>query len=109
VIEFGNGWSTDFQLDIVPGRAAAITRIQFDDLVVSVVFGVISTTMAEVDSPDERNVTLKESGMSDEDHLLVVRSAPAHSLVKQNFAARLGHLNRQAPIFFRTERESVAV
>jgi hypothetical protein len=96
-------------LDVVPRRPTAITRIQFDGLVVSAVFGFISTTMAEVDSPDERNVTFKESGMSDEDHLLVVRSAPAHSLVEQNFAARLGHLNREAPIFLRTERESVAV
>jgi hypothetical protein len=76
---------------------------------VSVVAGIISATMAEVDSPDERDVTLKRSGMADEHHLLVVRSAPAHSLIEQNFAARLGHLNGEASIFFRTEREPVAV
>jgi hypothetical protein len=96
-------------LDVVPGRTAAITRVQLDDLVVSVVADVISPTMAEVDSPDERNVTLEKGGMADEDQLLVVRSAPAHSLIEQNFAARLGYLNGEASIFFRTEGEAVAV
>jgi hypothetical protein len=76
---------------------------------IAAVVGVISTTMTEVDSPDERHVTLKKRGMADEDQLLVVRSAPAHSLVQQNFAARLGHLNGEASIFFRTKREAVAV
>jgi hypothetical protein len=54
-------------LDVVPRRPVAITLIQFDDLVVSVVIGVISATMAEVDTSDERNVTLEGGGMSDED------------------------------------------
>jgi hypothetical protein len=49
---------------------------------ISAVIGVISATMTEVDSPDERNVTLNRRGMAHEDHLLVVRSAPAHSLVQ---------------------------
>jgi len=76
---------------------------------ISTVVGVISTTMTEVDSPDERNVTLKTSGMSKEDHLLVVRSASAHSLIEESFATRVGHLDREASIFLRTKRETVAV
>jgi hypothetical protein len=46
------------------------------------VIGVITATMTEVNSPYERNVTLKTGGMANEDHLLMVRSAPAHSLVE---------------------------
>jgi hypothetical protein len=76
---------------------------------VSAVLGVITATMTEIDSPDERNVTIKIRGMANEDHLLVVRSASAHSLIEQNFAARLGHLNGEASILFRTEREAVTV
>jgi hypothetical protein len=65
--------------------------------------------MTEVDSPDERNVTLKKRGMAHEHQLLVVRSAPAHSLVEQNFASRLGNFNCEASIFFRTKRKAIAV
>ncbi|HEY5120652.1 MAG TPA: hypothetical protein VII84_03665 [Acidimicrobiales bacterium] len=71
--------------------------------------GVISATMTEIDSPNERNVTLEKAGMTDEDHLLMVRSASAHSLVEQNFTARLGHLNGKASILFRIEPEAVTV
>jgi hypothetical protein len=76
---------------------------------ISVVIGVISATMTEVDSPDECNVSLKMCGMANEDQLLVVRSGPAHSLVEENFATRLGHFNSEASIFLRTKREAVAV
>jgi hypothetical protein len=62
------------------------------------VAGVISATMTEVDSPNERNVTIRTRRMADEDHLLVVRPAPAHSLVEQNFTARLGHFYSEASI-----------
>jgi hypothetical protein len=76
---------------------------------VSTVVGVISTTMAQVDSPDECNVALKTSGMSKDDQLLVVRSASAYSLVKQNFATRLGHVDFEASILLRAKRETVTV
>jgi hypothetical protein len=66
---------------------------------ISVVVGVISATMTEVDSSDERNVTLKIRGMADKDHLLVVRSTATHSLVKQNFAAHLSQVNGEVSIF----------
>jgi hypothetical protein len=69
-------------------------------LTIPAVLGVISATVTEVDSPDERNVMLKKRGMANENHLLVVRSAPAHSLIEQNFAACLGHVNGEASIFF---------
>jgi hypothetical protein len=39
---------------------------------ISSVVGVISATMAEVDTPDERNISIKKRGMADKDHLLVV-------------------------------------
>jgi hypothetical protein len=108
-IEFGNGGSTDLKLDVVPGRTAAVSRVQLEGLIVSAVIGVISATMTEVDSPDERDISLKERGMADEDHLLVVRTAAAHSLIEPNFTTRLGHFNGEASIFLRAKREAVAV
>jgi hypothetical protein len=68
-------------------------------LIISSMTGVITATMTEIDSPDERDVTIKMSGMAHEEHLLVVRSAPANSLVEKGFATRLGHLNGEASIF----------
>jgi hypothetical protein len=108
-IEFAHGWSTNLQLGVVPGRAVAVTRVELDDLIISSVFGVITATMTEVDSSYERNVTIKTGGMANEDQLLVVGSAPSHSLVKESFATRLGHLNGETSIFLRTKREAVAV
>jgi hypothetical protein len=71
--------------------------------------GIISATMTEIDSADERNVTIKTGGMANEDHLLMVRSSSAHSLIEQNFTARLGHVNGKASILLRIEPEAVAV
>jgi heme oxygenase len=73
------------------------------------VAGVISAAMTEIDSADERNVTIKAGGMANEDHLLMVRSASAHSLIEQNFTARLGHINGEASILLRIEPEAVTV
>jgi hypothetical protein len=73
------------------------------------VAGVISATMTEIDSTDERNVTIKTRGMANENHLLMVRSTSAHSLIEQNFTARLGHLNGEASILLGVEPEAVAV
>jgi hypothetical protein len=49
---------------------------------VPAVAGVISATVTEIDSPDECNVTIKMGGMTNEDHLLMVRSSSAHSLIE---------------------------
>jgi hypothetical protein len=76
---------------------------------ISSVVGVISATMAEIDTPDERNISIKKRRMADKYQLLVVRSAAAHSLIKQNFTTRLSHLDGDASILFRTKRETVAV
>jgi hypothetical protein len=73
------------------------------------VAGVITATMTEIDSADERNVTIETRGMSYEDHLLMVRSASAHSLIEQNFTARLSHLKGEASILLRVEPEAVTV
>jgi hypothetical protein len=108
-IEFGNGWSTDFKLDVVPRGTGSVPWVQLDDLKVPAVVGVISTTMTEIDSADERNVTIRSGGMTNEDHLLVVRSASAHALIKENFTARLVHLTGEASILLRIEPEAVAV
>jgi hypothetical protein len=57
-IEFGNDWSPDLKLDVVPRGTRSVPRVQFDDLKVPAVAGVISATVTEIDSPDERNVTI---------------------------------------------------
>jgi hypothetical protein len=80
-IEFGNRWSANFQLDVVPGRATTVPRVQLDDLNVTPVVGVISATVTEIDSPEERNITITMRGMTHEDHLLMVRSSSPHSLI----------------------------
>jgi hypothetical protein len=58
-IEVGNGRSTDFKLDVVPRRTAAVSRVQLDDLMVSAMLCVIAATMAEIDSSNEGNVTIR--------------------------------------------------
>jgi hypothetical protein len=47
--------------------------------------------------------------MANENHLLVVRPASAHPFIEQNFAARLGYVNGEASIFFRTKREVITM
>jgi hypothetical protein len=81
-IEFAHGRTFNFKLDVVPRGPLSIARVQLDGLDVPIVAGVISTTMTEIDSPDERNVMVNVRRMTDEDHLLMVRSTSAHSLIE---------------------------
>jgi hypothetical protein len=83
--------------------------VEFDGLAVSLVAAVISASMAEVDPPDECDVTLGGGGVADDNELLVVRAAAPHSLVEQHFAACLGDLYGETPIVLRAVREPITV
>jgi hypothetical protein len=71
--------------------------------------GVISTTMTEIDSPDEGNVPIKTGRVTNQDHLLMVRSSSAHTLIEQYLTARFGYLSCETSILLRIESEAVAV
>jgi hypothetical protein len=109
VVEFRHGGSTNFKLDVVPRRAFAVARVQFDDLGVTVVDGVVSSTVTEIDSPDESNVTFNERRITDEHHLLMVRSSSTYSAVEQHFATGLSDFDRETSIFLRAERQEITV
>jgi hypothetical protein len=83
--------------------------VQFDDLNIPAVAGIISATMTEIDPPDERNVIVKMGGVTDKDHLLMVRSSSAHPLIEKDFTARLVHLDGEASILFRIKPESITM
>ena len=108
-LELAHRRSSNFKLNVMPRGPRSIPRIQFDDLDVSVVAGVISTPMTEIDAPNEGNVVIDTRGMSDEDQFLVVRSPAAHPFVEQHFASRLGHLNGQAVILLLIEAEAITM
>jgi hypothetical protein len=108
-VEFADCRSPNLKLNVVPGRAMTVPGVQLDGLSVSVVAGVISSTMTQIDTADERNVTIGSRRVADEDHLLVVRSATAYSLIEEHFTARCRHFNSEASILFRIESEAIAV
>jgi hypothetical protein len=108
-IEISDCWSADLQLRVVPRRTWAVPMVELDGLGVSLVAAVISSSMAEVDPPDECHVTLGRGGVADDNELLVVRAASPHSLVEQHFPACLGDLEGETPIVLRAEREPITV
>jgi hypothetical protein len=71
-IEFAHGRPPNFKLDVVPWGPLSIARVQLDELRVPFVAVVISTTVTEIDPPDERNVVVSMGRVTDENHLLMV-------------------------------------
>jgi hypothetical protein len=71
-IEISDGGSVDFELHIVPRGTRAILAGELGDLVVSPVADVISSPVAEINPPDECDVTLWEGPVANDHELLVV-------------------------------------
>lgn len=86
-----------------------VAPVQLDSLSVPGVVGVISATMTEIDPPDEGDVIVNMGRMTNEDHLLMVRTSPTHSLVQKHFTAARGHVSGEASILFRIEPESITM
>jgi hypothetical protein len=99
VVESRDCGTTNFELDVVPGRARSVTWVQSDDLGVPAVQGIVSTTVTEIDPTDEGNVIFRCRSMTDEHQLLMVRSPSTNSFIEQYFAAGFGDLECQSSIF----------
>jgi hypothetical protein len=108
-IELRHHRPTNFELDVVPRRSRSVTRVQFDDLSVAAMEGVVSATVAEVDAADEGDVTIDGGWMAHEHHLLVMRTPSTNPPVAQDLAASLGDLASEPPILFRAEGEEITM
>ncbi|HVD89071.1 MAG TPA: hypothetical protein VNB91_09275, partial [Jatrophihabitantaceae bacterium] len=59
----------------------------------------IVPAQSQIDAPDERHITLWTSRVSDDDELLMVRSAAAGTRIQQDLAAGVRQLSDQLGIF----------
>jgi hypothetical protein len=108
-IEVTNRGTSHFELHVVPRWLRSVSRVQLDHLTIAAMIGVITTSVTEINSSDERDVVFKTRRMTDEDHLLVVRSASANPLVEEGLAPGLGDLDRKARILLGVESDSITM
>jgi hypothetical protein len=107
--EVADRGTANFELRIVPGGSRSVSRVHLDSLVIPKVSVVISTTMTQIDSSHERDVTIEEGRVPDEYQLLMVRSASSNSFIQEDFSPRLGHSSGELPVLLGAECEAIAV
>jgi hypothetical protein len=71
-IEISDGGSVDFELDIVPRGTRTVLPGELDGLMVPPVADVISSPVAEINPPDECDVTRWKGPVANDHELLVV-------------------------------------
>ncbi|MHB8457148.1 MAG: hypothetical protein ACYDBS_05595, partial [Acidimicrobiales bacterium] len=108
-VEICNCRSMYLELQVVPRGTGTIAMVELDQLVVSIVPGIITPTVGEIDPSDECDITLGRGRVADDHELLVVRTASSHSLVKQYLAAGRAYLDGEVAVLFRAESQPVAV
>ena len=74
-LDVGDGGALDRELDVMPGRARTVPGGHRLCLGITFVAGVVGSAVAQVDSADERNVTLRTARVAEHDELLVMRAA----------------------------------
>ena len=84
-----HGRALDGHLDVVPGGGRSVGLRELHHLLVAVVVVVVAPSVTEVDPADVRDVPVGVVAVADDDELLVVRAAVAHSHVPQALAAGL--------------------
>ena len=75
------------QLYVMPWRMLAVLLGHLHRLRIAAVRGVVAARMTQIDAPDERDVSLRFTGMPDHHQLLVMRPADADSLIEQHLPA----------------------
>src|SRR3954447_24395855 len=77
----------ELDLHVVPGRTRTVVLVvELDHLRVTAVARVVTTTVAEVDPTDERDVTCR-IGMLHDEELLVMTATASYAMVEQHLAA----------------------
>ena len=100
-----HGWTTNFELYVVPRRPRAVTMVEYDRLGVPAVVTVVVSTVAEVHAADERDVVVRAGATPNHDELLVVAAASPHPFVERDDATRLVHAPREKGIVLLAEME----
>jgi hypothetical protein len=108
-VEVADRGTANFKLRIVPGGSRSVSRVHLDSLIIPKVSVVISTTMTQIDSSHERDVTIEEGWVPEEYQLLMVRSASSHPFIQEDFSPRLGHSRSELPVLLGAECEAIAV
>jgi hypothetical protein len=108
-IEVADRGAANFELRIVPGGSRSVSHVHLDSLIIPKVSVVISTTMTQIDSSHERDVTIEEGRVPEEYQLLMMRAASSHSFIQEGFSTRLCHSSRELPVLLGAEREAIAV
>jgi hypothetical protein len=108
-LEIAHGRPLDRKLSVMPRRPGPIDRRHRLALTVSMMHFLIAPAVAEVDASNKSDVALGLLSVTDDNHLLVMRPAPPHSLVEQNLAAGRVHQLAQVPILLGAETEPVEV
>ena len=91
------------QLEVVPGRSFAVAHVEFDGLHVSLVTGIVMTTVGQVDTADERHVVIGSLGAAYKDELLMMAPATPHALVEQDLTTRVIDLAHEPGVLLLTE------
>ncbi len=78
--------SSHLELHVVPRRRAAVPFVEFDRLSVSVVTRVIVSSVTEIDATYEGDILGGRALMANDDDLLVVTPAAAHTFVEDDLA-----------------------
>jgi hypothetical protein len=82
-------WTPQLELKIVPGRSVAVPIVELDGLRVTLVAGIVVSTVAEVDTADEGHVVVGTRRAPYQNQLLVMAAASAHAFVEQDLTARV--------------------
>jgi hypothetical protein len=96
VVDVEHGRAAQLQLEVVPGRPAAIARVDADRVGVAEMPGVVTTAPGQVDATDEGDAAVGVVGAVDDQQLLVVAAEAAHPLV--------GHQLPAGPVDQRAQR-----
>jgi hypothetical protein len=81
--------ATQFEGGVVPGGSFPVPGIHGDRLRVTRVVGIVSTAVGKVDSANERDVPRRIVTTSDDEHLLVMGTEQAYTLIQQDLSASL--------------------
>ncbi len=98
VLDISNTRAPDRGLHVMPRRAFTIPGRKVHRLRISFVLAAIVPAQSQIDASDERHIMLRTSRVSDDDELLMVRSAAAGTRIQQDLAAGVRHLSNQLGI-----------
>src|ERR1035437_9911407 len=108
-LEISDCGPADLELDVVPRGPGPVPLVQLDRLFIAVMLIVVASSVTEVDAAHERHVLIGSATAPDQDQLLVMGSAAAHSFIEQHLTARLRDLLGESSVLLGAKGESIAV